>query len=351
MTASGRTQTVGVLVPTFNRRDYLRLALMSALRQTHERLEIVVVDNGSTDGTAEFMATVADPRVRYIVNPRNLGMAGSVNEGIARFSDDIEWCTILSDDDLLEREFAARSLAEALAARAEAVVHSHRAFIDADGHAIRDALPAPSEEHALEYLDLRSRSRRETFLTGVLFRRDAFDAIGGYPVFSSGLASDDAFIFSLALRDRLVFAPSAVAFVRFHPGAESISADDGLKKLRTVQEFCAYCRRTVDARRDLSPDQLRFFRRVLRRYQTVLNTHWWWTTAHAALNRPGGPSAEESAQLIAAVVEDRHGFSRRIRLNVLLERRTRINPESFRWYRTAGKLIDYVTLELTQRAS
>ncbi len=346
MTQAPRAK-VGILIPTYNRREYLSRAIESAVRQTHEPLEIVVIDNGSTDGTADLMASVRDPRVRYFVNARNLGMAGSINAGVLRFSDEVRWCSILSDDDFFDSRFIERLLTAASETNARAVVHSHRVFVDQHGGRIREARSAPCEETALHFLDMRSRARRETYLTGVLFDRAAFGAIGGYPVFRTGLASDDAFIFALALRDRLVSDRDAVAFIRVHPGAESQAASDGLAKLETVEDFCAYCRREMAARTDPGADERRAFDHSLRRYRTLLNSFWWRTTMHAILDGRGGCSAEQAAILRSLVAKDPAAFSPRIRLNVRLENATRLNPERSRAYRVIGKAFDYLVFGMS----
>ena len=326
MSADARMQKVGVLIPTRNRRDYLRVSLESALTQSHD-VEIIVIDNGSTDGTAELMASLADPRVRYVVNPRNLGMAGSINEGISRFSDAVEWCTILSDDDLLDAGFVRSVSRTAAETRARSVVHSHRVFIDAGGERIRDALPAPPEETALEYLGARSRRTRETYLTGVLFHRRAFHDVGGYPVFSTGLASDDALLFSLALRDRLIFDGTALAFVRVHTEAESRTARDGLKKLETVDEFCGWCRRAFE-REAVTGEQARHFERILQSYRRGQKSHWWQVSVRAALSGESGYVPGDAARLRALVTEDPAAFSLLIRLSVWTQEKTGFDIEA-----------------------
>lgn len=57
---------VSVLIPLYNSRRYVRETIESALGQTHENLEIVVVDDGSTDGGADVVRSIADPRLRLI---------------------------------------------------------------------------------------------------------------------------------------------------------------------------------------------------------------------------------------------------------------------------------------------
>ena len=66
---------VSVITPTFNRADYLPLAVESVLSQSFDDLELIVVDDGSTDGTAELMKKYfSDPRVRYL-HQKNQGQS------------------------------------------------------------------------------------------------------------------------------------------------------------------------------------------------------------------------------------------------------------------------------------
>jgi GT2 family glycosyltransferase len=75
--------TVSVIIPTFNRSVLLAEAIDSVLGQTHGDLEVVVVDDGSTDGTEEIVAqyVARDPRVRYRRQP-NAGAAAARNAGL-----------------------------------------------------------------------------------------------------------------------------------------------------------------------------------------------------------------------------------------------------------------------------
>lgn len=75
------TEPVSVVVPAYNERECIADTLASLLRSDHP-VEIVVVDDGSTDGTAEVAAAVRDPRVRVIRQP-NAGKAAALNTGIA----------------------------------------------------------------------------------------------------------------------------------------------------------------------------------------------------------------------------------------------------------------------------
>jgi glycosyltransferase involved in cell wall biosynthesis len=73
---------VSVVLPTYNRRAVLARAMFSVLGQTYHNLELIVVDDGSTDGTESLVGSVRDPRVRYSRAPRQGGAAKARNLGI-----------------------------------------------------------------------------------------------------------------------------------------------------------------------------------------------------------------------------------------------------------------------------
>lgn len=101
---------VSVIIPTFNRAHTLGRAIDSVLGQTYTDLELIVVDDGSSDGTAALIQDFQDPRLRYLQQPRNLGVSAARNRGIAEARG--EWLAFLDSDDLwlsqkLQRQFSA----------------------------------------------------------------------------------------------------------------------------------------------------------------------------------------------------------------------------------------------------
>src|SRR5690606_27836296 len=90
---------VTIYIPTYNRCHLLQRAVDSVLSQTHTDLEIIIVDDGSTDGTHDWLAQLAqqEPRVRYILKPENSGACVSRNIAIEQARG--EFVTGLDDDD------------------------------------------------------------------------------------------------------------------------------------------------------------------------------------------------------------------------------------------------------------
>ena len=91
---------VSVIIPSFNRRKELSHALRSALRQTVRPKEIIVIDDGSSDGTAEFVKRLSESNreINLIVNEENLGSGASRNVGIEEASG--EFISFLDSDDV-----------------------------------------------------------------------------------------------------------------------------------------------------------------------------------------------------------------------------------------------------------
>lgn len=73
---------VSVLMPVYNGERYISQAIDSILSQRFRDFELIVIDDGSTDSSAEIIGSYSDKRVRYVANPTNLGLAGARNRAI-----------------------------------------------------------------------------------------------------------------------------------------------------------------------------------------------------------------------------------------------------------------------------
>lgn len=129
--ASGAIPRVSVVIPTYNNARYIWQAIDSVLGQTFQSFELIVVDDGSNDDTADCVARYGDPRVRYLYNDRQLGIAGARNRGVAAAHG--EYTAALDSDDIAEPTRLARQVAFLDSHPDHAAVGSWARWIDSEG--------------------------------------------------------------------------------------------------------------------------------------------------------------------------------------------------------------------------
>lgn len=98
---------ISVVIPTYDRVDRLRACLESLAHQTHPAadFEVVVVVDGSTDGTLEMLAAYAPPYTLRVIQQENSGQSAALNRGVAAARG--RWCLLLDDDMLVDRALVA----------------------------------------------------------------------------------------------------------------------------------------------------------------------------------------------------------------------------------------------------
>jgi glycosyltransferase involved in cell wall biosynthesis len=173
---------VSVVLPTYNRPSYLKLALPSALAQTYANLEVVVQDNASSEDPTPLISAFGDPRVQLYRAPGSLSQTENFLAGIARASG--RYIAILADDDLWRPNFIA-TLVTAMELYPDVVVaFCDHDIIDAEGrcdavrthkiarwfarHRLRRGVHRPFDDIALVY-------RSICIASCALIRRDAID--------------------------------------------------------------------------------------------------------------------------------------------------------------------------------
>ncbi len=93
---------VSVIIPAYNTEVYIAKAIQSALDQTLDDIEVIMVDDGSTDKTVEVAKGFTDQRLKVIVNPQNLGVSAARNRALKAAQG--EWIAVLDADDWYDPE-------------------------------------------------------------------------------------------------------------------------------------------------------------------------------------------------------------------------------------------------------
>ena len=91
---------VSVVTASYNYQDYIKEAIQSVLNQTYKDLELIIVDDCSTDNSVQVINSYKDDRIKLFVNEKNLGLQKTVKRGIENASG--EWIVFLESDDILK---------------------------------------------------------------------------------------------------------------------------------------------------------------------------------------------------------------------------------------------------------
>ncbi len=213
---------VSVIIPVFNATRTLEATLASALAQTYRNIEIIVVDDGSTDKSAQYADLVAakDPRVR-VLRSENFGVASARNIGIAAAEG--KWIAPLDADDLWHPEKIERQLFAAKTSPWQpSFIYSWSRRINIEGRALRDLGRPRFRGDVLAPL-IASNFMRNSSVP--LISRDALEAAGGYDTGLQAAGSQGAEDLSLYLKlaeyGPVELSPAFLVGYRNFPGTMS----------------------------------------------------------------------------------------------------------------------------------
>jgi glycosyltransferase involved in cell wall biosynthesis len=197
---------VTVVIPTHDREQLLHRTLRSVLAQEGVELTVLVVDDGSVDGTQASVEALADPRVQVLRHPEARGVSAARNTGIARAT--TRWLAFVDDDDLwAPGKLRAQLDALALVPGAR---WSSTGSVNIDRGCRISAWHLPPEVTDLADL-LLVQNHVPGGGSGVLVERDLAVAVGGFDEAISNLADWDFYT-------RLSLASPVAPVFRFHIG-------------------------------------------------------------------------------------------------------------------------------------
>jgi glycosyltransferase involved in cell wall biosynthesis len=218
---------VSIVIPAYNRAATIRAAIESVLRQTWTDYELIVVDDGSTDGTPSEAAKVSDPRLRVVVSPSNGGAAAARNRGLAEARAD--WVAFQdSDDEWLPRKLE-KQMARLTAPGADFVAgYCGMLILDSTretsvGRLTPRYFPGPEETEVEGDLSLPLLRTSLISTQTLVVRRAALQAIGGFDESLRALEDWECAI-RLARRGPVAFVDEPLVLQRFSPN--SITRDN-----------------------------------------------------------------------------------------------------------------------------
>lgn len=201
---------IDVIIPTYNGLPWLIETINSVLSQTHKNLKLLVVDDGSTDGTKSYVRSIKDPRVIYI-HKKNNGQSSARNLGIKNASS--PFIAFLDADDIWYPDKLSKQM-QVMKDHPEAgLVYGHHYFTD-ENRVIQRNL------RIWEKGDLADTLCGGNIIAGsasmVLIRREVLDKAGAY--FREDLVNgeDWELWLRIALITKIDFVPEIIAEIRQH---------------------------------------------------------------------------------------------------------------------------------------
>lgn len=263
MDGPAQTARVSVVVPAYNSGANIQTAVASILAQRFGDWEAVLVDDASTDGTAEVITGLAasDPRITAIRLERNVGVAAARNAGMDASHGEL--VALLDHDDRWREDYLERSVA----LYDEAAGGGRRVGIVASNALIETPAGISGETFAdrygwIEPITLDAMIERNCICARAVFAREAYDRVGG---FSSDVPNFDDYDMWLRIIEagyEVVATKEPIAVYRVYP--EQLSADE----LKMAEGGLASHLRALE-RGALGPAQRRAAKGRVRHYRAL----------------------------------------------------------------------------------
>ena len=228
---------VSVIIPAYNAGHYIASTLQSVTRQTHAKLEILIVDDGSTDDTPDICRQIAagDPRIR-IISTENRGVAAARNIGIEASTSD--YVAFVDADDLWHPSYIETLLSalHPLPPDWGAVYALHR-IIDSEGYCTKASSGLSARGMVLaRHLIFRFVGNG----SGLMIRRAVYDVVGGYdPSYAErGIGGCEDLDYELRVAEafKIEAVPLGLVGYRIHSTAMSSDSSRMARSLLAVYE-------------------------------------------------------------------------------------------------------------------
>jgi glycosyltransferase involved in cell wall biosynthesis len=203
-------KTVSVIIPTYNYGRFLREALDSALAQTYRPLEVIVVDDGSTDDTPQVLAAYGD-RI-LVIRQNNLGVGAARNTGIAAARG--EYLAFLDSDDIWKPQAIEHEIARFIDDPGLGLVHCGAESFDRDGKTLSVSLNGLEGWVAADLLRLDQEVVAAPG-SGIMVPKRVAEEIGGYDA-SLQPSEDWDFCYRIAVRYRVGCVHEVLVRYRLH---------------------------------------------------------------------------------------------------------------------------------------
>jgi glycosyltransferase involved in cell wall biosynthesis len=241
MSSNGRYT---IILPVHNGGQHAKECVESVLSQKLGDFELIVLENASTDGTREWLATIRDRRIRVLPSDTFLPIEANWTRSLGIPKN--EFMTFIGHDDCLDPDYLL--VMDDLVRRYPdaGLYFAHFRYIDAQGRKLRSCRPLPDRETAAQYMTALFSDQRDTYGTGYVYLSRRYEELGGMPQWDHLLFADDALWISLMGGTWKATAREECFACRVHPDSYGHRAgwrdwaEGMLRYLAFLQAFAAH---------------------------------------------------------------------------------------------------------------
>jgi glycosyltransferase involved in cell wall biosynthesis len=289
---------VTVLMPVYNAMPFLPIAIESVLAQTLSAFELLIVDDGSTDGTCEYLETLRDDRIR-IVRRTHEGTGATRNIGLALY--DTEYIAFMDGDDVMHPRRLEVQLEYLVQNPDVCMVGCQVEFLVRIPTGLVARVPTEHNEIVERLLAAKSGICQAT----LMMRSTVVRRVGGYRV--AGAGEDVDFCLRMCETGQAANLAGVYYYYRLHPGSVSVSRGPEIRFGSTYAVESAKCRRNGSPEPNFESFGARWdHRNIIKRLVNVLED---WATCEyrlSIIDRAEGRPVRGYFRLLTAAAAQPH---------------------------------------------
>lgn len=245
---------ISVVIPLYNKRDKIERTIRSVFNQTFQDFEIIIIDDGSTDGSAEIVKNLDDKRI-HLIHQTNSGVSVARNRGISEAHGEL--IALLDGDDEWKPEYLETQYDLSNRYPECRVFAVNYETCDSNGKitpTIINALPFTGEDGELtNYFEVASCSHPPICSISIMVRKGVFDQIGGFPI---GVRSGEDLLTwaRLACHNKIAYSRRVLA--RFN--VEGYNVKEKPKRIPAEDDFVGH--ELAKLEKDFNPRGIRLYR-------------------------------------------------------------------------------------------
>lgn len=260
-----------VIIPLYNKEKFIAQAVNSVLEQTFTQLELIVVNDGSTDGSMRILEQINDDRLRVISIP-NSGVSTARNTGIQAANYD--WIALLDADDWWAKDFLSELFFAIKTYPIYKIFATGRYFILLNGSQRYNnrALPIDGETDICNYFEVLANGLPLVHSSNAVIKRSLFEEKGYFRDGQKQHEDHDLWL-RLSIHEKVVFINKPLSFFR------KMVQDSASKSMYKADDFSIYLNTMLEVREQLSDADRVYFNKYVNNFVflTYIKYYWYYT--------------------------------------------------------------------------